>query len=51
MISTTNLITQLTLEDDAKFLDKTNIISSGRRTRGKRVDYSKFGPDSEQDEE
>jgi hypothetical protein len=32
-------------------LDKKNIISTGRRTRGKRIDYSKFGKDESEDEE
>ncbi len=38
------------LDEEAAFLDKSNIISGGRRTRGKRIDYSKFGPDDEDDE-
>jgi hypothetical protein len=32
-------------------LDTKNIISTGRRTRGKRIDYSKFGKDEDEDEE
>jgi hypothetical protein len=31
-------------------LDKSNIIPS-RRTRGKRIDYSKFGKDETEEEE
>ncbi|OUM68027.1 hypothetical protein PIROE2DRAFT_4308, partial [Piromyces sp. E2] len=33
------------LENELDFLDTKNIISGGRRTRGKKVDYSQFGPD------
>jgi len=33
------------IENELDFLDTKNIISGGRRTRGKKVDYSQFGPD------
>ncbi len=39
------------LDDEAAALDKTNIIPGGRRTRGKRIDYSQFGPDKDEDDE
>ncbi|KAI8899279.1 hypothetical protein BC833DRAFT_619530 [Globomyces pollinis-pini] len=35
--------------DDVSFLDTSNIIPTGRRTRGKRVDYTAFGPDDDSD--
>lgn len=38
------------IEDEAAALDKSNIIQGGRRTRGKRIDYSQFGPDKDEDE-
>ncbi|KAJ3179943.1 hypothetical protein HDU85_004227 [Gaertneriomyces sp. JEL0708] len=39
------------LGDDLDFLDTSNIISSGRRTRGKKIDYTQFGPDDADDDE
>ncbi|ORX76857.1 hypothetical protein BCR32DRAFT_271018 [Anaeromyces robustus] len=33
------------LDNELDYLDTKNIITGGRRTRGKRVDYSQFGPD------
>ncbi|KNC99690.1 uncharacterized protein SPPG_05070 [Spizellomyces punctatus DAOM BR117] len=33
------------------FLDTSNIIQGGRRTRGKKIDYTQFGPDDEEDED
>ncbi|KAJ2998869.1 hypothetical protein HDV02_003979 [Globomyces sp. JEL0801] len=40
---------KLTIADDVSFLDTSNIIPTGRRTRGKRVDYTAFGPDDDSD--
>ena len=40
----------MNIEDEAAALDKSNIIQGGRRTRGKRIDYSQFGPDKDEDE-
>ncbi|KAJ3414855.1 hypothetical protein HDV05_005919 [Chytridiales sp. JEL 0842] len=31
-------------------IDTSQIITSGRRTRGKKIDYTQFGPDDEDDE-
>lgn len=39
-------------EDDALLgLDLGNIIETGRRTRGKRIDFTQFGPDGSDDDE
>jgi Histone chaperone domain CHZ len=38
-------------EEELDFLDKSVIISSGRRTRGKKIDYTQFGADEDEDEE
>jgi hypothetical protein len=38
-------------EDDFDVIDTTNIISTGRRTRGKKIDYTQFGPDESEEED
>lgn len=38
-------------EDELEGLDPSAIISTGRRTRGKRIDYKQFGLDKPEDEE
>ncbi|CAG8474199.1 3547_t:CDS:2 [Paraglomus occultum] len=35
------------IKQDAADLDASNIIKGGRRTRGKKIDFSVFGPDPE----
>ncbi|CAG8465015.1 8756_t:CDS:2 [Paraglomus brasilianum] len=35
------------IKQDAADLDASNIITGGRRTRGKKIDFSVFGPDPE----
>jgi len=41
----------LLTEDELDFLDKSVIISTGRRTRGKKIDYTQFGADEDEDED
>lgn len=38
-------------DDELEFLDKSVIINTGRRTRGKKIDYTQFGADEDEDEE
>lgn len=38
------------VEDELEFLDTSLIIPTGRRTRGKKIDYKQFGADPEDEE-
>jgi hypothetical protein len=38
------------LESELEVLDTSLIISSGRRTRGNKIDYKQFGADPEDEE-